>query len=108
MDDNRDDRRGGFLRLERGRQAFRCEHRQRGALGDALQDHGQISSSPSGGDRRSGRVEAQLNYLLGLIRHTPDIPLLEIQERLIQNCGEHFSVSVLWRFFDRHRVTFKK
>ena len=45
---NRDDRRGGFLRLERGRQAFRCEHRQRGALGDALQDHGQISSSPSG------------------------------------------------------------
>jgi hypothetical protein len=73
-----------------------------------LQDHGQISSSPSGGDRRSGRVEAQLDYLLGLIHRTPDIPLLEIQERLIQNCGEHFSVSVLWRFFDRHRVTFKK
>jgi transposase len=34
----------------------------------------QISSSPSGGDRRSGRVEAQLEYLLGLIRRTPDIP----------------------------------
>ena len=85
MDDNRDDRRGGFLRLERGRQAFRCEHRQRGVLGDALQDRGQISSSPSGGDRRSGRVDAQLDYLLGLIRRTPEIPLLEIQERLIQN-----------------------
>jgi transposase len=69
---------------------------------------GQISPSPSGGDRRSGRIEAQRDYLLGLIRRTPDITLLEIQERLIQNCGERFSVSVLWRFFDRHGVTLKK
>src|SRR5271157_2105553 len=66
---------------------------------------GQVSPSPSGGDRRSGRVEAQRDYLLGLIRRTPDLTLLEIQERLIQNCGERFSVSVLWRFFDRHGVT---
>ncbi len=68
---------------------------------------GQISPSPSGGDRRSGRIEAQRDYLLGLIGRTPDITLLEIQERLMQNCGERFSVSVLWRFFDRHGVTFK-
>src|SRR5271165_3772650 len=34
---------------------------------------GQISPSPSGGDRRSGRIEAQRGYLLGLIRRTPDI-----------------------------------
>ena len=39
---------------------------------------------------------------LRLIRRTPDMTLLEIPERLVQNCGEHFSVSVLWRFFDRH------
>jgi transposase len=45
---------------------------------------------------------------MGLIRRTPDITLLEIQERLIKNCGEHFSSSVLWRFFDCHGVTFKK
>ena len=69
---------------------------------------GQISPSPSGGDRRSGRIEAQSDYLLGLIRRTPDLTLLEIQERLVQNCGERFSVSVLWRFFDRHGVTLKK
>ena len=68
---------------------------------------GQISPSPSGGDRRSGRIEAQRDYLLGLIGRTPDITLLEIQERLMQNCGERFSVSVLWRFFDHHGVTFK-
>ena len=69
---------------------------------------GNFSPSPSGGDRRSGRIEAQQDCLLGLIRRTPDITLLEIQERLVQNCGERFSVSVLWRFFDRHGITFKK
>ena len=30
----------GGLSPNAGRQAFRCEHRKRGALGDALQDHG--------------------------------------------------------------------
>jgi transposase-like protein len=34
---------------------------------------GKISPAPSGGDRRSGRVEAQREYLLGLIRRTPDV-----------------------------------
>jgi transposase len=63
---------------------------------------GRISPSSSGCDRRSGRIEAQRDYLPGLIRRTPDITLLEIQERLIQNCGERFSVFVLWRFFDRY------
>jgi transposase len=68
---------------------------------------GEISPEPSGGDRRSGRIEAQRDYLLGLIRRSPDITLREIQERLVKNCGERFSVSVLWRFFDRHDITFK-
>ena len=69
---------------------------------------GDVSPKASGGDRRSGRIEAHHDYLMGLIRRRPDITLLEIQERLINNCGERFSSSVLWRFFDRHGVTFKK
>ena len=69
---------------------------------------GEISPKPSGGDRRSGRIEAHHDYLMGLIRRTPDITMLEIQERLIKNCGGRFSVSVLWRFFDRHEITVKK
>ena len=68
---------------------------------------GEISPAATGGDRRSGRIEAHRNYLLGLVRRRPDITLLEIQERLIGNCGERFSSSVLWRFFDRHELTFK-
>ena len=69
---------------------------------------GEISPAPTGGDRRSGRIEAHRDYLLDLIRRRPDMTLLEIQERLIANCGERFSSSVLWRFFDRHEITFKK
>src|SRR5246127_3746783 len=69
---------------------------------------GEISPSPTGGDRRSGRIEAHRDYLLGLIRRRPALTLLEMQERLIANCGERFSSSVLWRFFDRHEITFKK
>ena len=73
-----------------------------------FQTTGEISPAPSGGDRRSGRIEAHHDYLLGLIRRSPDLTLLEIKERLIANCGERFAVSVLWRFFDRHEITFKK
>jgi transposase len=69
---------------------------------------GNVSPRPCGGDRRSGRIEAHHDYLMGLIGRTPDITLLEIQERLLRNCGERFSSSVLWRFFDRHGVTLKK
>ena len=73
-----------------------------------LETTGDVSPKACGGDRRSGRIEAHHDYLMGLIRRRPDITLLEIQERLINNCGERFSSSVLWRFFDRHGVTFKK
>jgi transposase len=69
---------------------------------------GHVAPKPLGGDRRSVRIEAHCDYLLGLIRRSPDITLLEIQERLIKNSGERFSSSVLWRFFDRHGITFKK
>jgi transposase len=69
---------------------------------------GEVSPSAMGGDRRSGRIEAHRDYLLGLNRRQPDLTLLEIQERLVANCGERFSSSVIWRFFDRHAITFKK
>ncbi|BBU62185.1 hypothetical protein MSC49_21200 [Methylosinus sp. C49] len=69
---------------------------------------GEISPSPSGGDLRSKRIEAHRDYLLGLVRRTPDITLLEIEHRLLDAFGERFSSSVLWRFFDRHDISFKK
>ena len=53
---------------------------------------GQISPSPSGGDRRSGRIEAQRAYLLGLIRRTPDItldPARPDENCLVDFCARH-------------------
>ncbi len=45
----------------------------------------------------------------GLIRRRPDITLLrDRRSSLIANSGERFAGSVLWRFFDRHQITFKK
>jgi transposase len=69
---------------------------------------GETSPTPMGGDHRSERIEAHHDYLLGLIGRQPDITLLEIRERLIANCGQRFSTSVLWRFFHRHKISFKK
>ena len=45
---------------------------------------GEISPAPSGGDRRSGRIEAHHDYLLGLVRRSPDLTLLEIQDRMVR------------------------
>jgi transposase len=56
-----------------------------------FQATGEISPVPTGGDRRSNRIEAHRDYLLGLNRRQPDITLLEIQDRLIANSGERFS-----------------
>ena len=54
---------------------------------------GQISPSPSGGDRRSGRIEAQRYYLLGLIRREEPASLSFAGDaRLIvrESCGAKF------------------
>ena len=67
---------------------------------------GEISPARTGGD--GAPTASRRDYLLGLIRRAPDMTLLEIQERLVANCGERFSSSVLWRFFDRCNITFKK
>ena len=73
-----------------------------------FQTRGEMAPAPMGGDRRSQRIEAHHDYLRGLTRRQPDLTLQEIRERLIANCGERFSTSVIWRFFARHGITFKK
>ncbi|HXZ16327.1 MAG TPA: hypothetical protein VEH77_10215, partial [Roseiarcus sp.] len=56
------------------------------------QTTGEISPAPSSGDRRSGRIEVHHDYLLGLIRRSPDLTLLEIQERLIADWASSISI----------------
>ena len=68
---------------------------------------GSIDPLKSGGDRRSGAVEAQLDWLLQTIEATPDLTLREIRDRLSQR-GTSASTSAIARFFQRHRISCKK
>ena len=74
----------------------------------ALRKRGSCAPLPMGGDQRSRRVEAHADYLLGLNRREPDLTLLEICIRLERVRSEKVSRSMIWRFFDRHDITFKK
>jgi transposase len=74
----------------------------------ALHERGSYAPLPMGGDTRSRRVEAHADYLLRLHRREPDLTLNEICDRLERARGERVSSSMIWRFFDRHDITFKK
>jgi transposase len=69
---------------------------------------GNCAARPQGGDRRSARIEAHSAQLLALVKARPDITLGEIANHLLETHGERFVPSVLWRFFDRRAITFKK
>jgi transposase len=69
---------------------------------------GHCDAKRQGGDRRSGRIEAHADEILAMVGETPDITLSEIAERLLEGHGERFVPSVIWRFLDRRRITFKK
>ena len=69
---------------------------------------GRTAPKPRGGDRRSGRIEAEAKFLLAKIEQTPDLTLAELQAALHEDRGMTVALSTLWRFFDRRGVTFKK
>ncbi len=57
--------------------------------------------------RRSGRIEAQADLLLGGVEEAPDITLAELRERLIAERGETFAISTIHGFFRRRGITYK-
>jgi transposase len=68
---------------------------------------GDLSPKPQGGDRRSAAIEAQAETILSLLAATPDITLMELQTGLAEK-GHRFSISTIWRFFARRKITLKK
>ena len=68
---------------------------------------GDLAAKPMGGDRRSAAIEAQAGTILSLMAATPDSTLAELQAALAEK-GHRFSVSAIWRFFARRRITLKK
>lgn len=69
---------------------------------------GACEARMQGGDRRSARIEGHSAEILSLVEATPDMTLAEIAAHLFKAHSERFAPSVLWRFFDRRDITFKK
>lgn len=69
---------------------------------------GRTAPNPRGGDRRSGRIEAQADFLMAAIADAPDVTLAELRDRLIEERGETFAISTIHDFFRRHGVSYKK
>jgi len=47
-------------------------------------------------------------WLLELVRQEPDLTLEEIQGRFLDAHQRKAGISSIWRFFDRHGISFKK
>ena len=74
----------------------------------ALNTTGTVEAKPQGGDTRSHRIEAFGTVILGAIAAQKDISLVELAELLRAEHGASFAASTVWRFLDRHGMTFKK
>lgn len=68
---------------------------------------GSLRPDPQGGDHRSQRLEAHAAWLIAQVSATPDITLEELGEGLKRR-GLKTVPSTIWRFLDRHKLTFKK
>lgn len=72
-----------------------------------LRTSGSIAPKKQGGDRKSGRIEAEAAYILGEVAQKPDVTLAELQAKLKER-GMSVGTGTLWRFFHRRRITLKK
>lgn len=69
---------------------------------------GSLEPKSQGGDRRSHGIEVYRDWLFEQISTTPDLTLEEIRVRLLETKGFVSSISAVWRFFNRHGISFKK
>jgi transposase len=69
---------------------------------------GSCAPQKLGGDRRSGRIEAEAAFILGEVAAMPDITLAELAERLRRDRELSVGIATIWRFFQRRGITLKK
>lgn len=68
---------------------------------------GTIAPKPRGGDTRSHHIDAFANVILAAIEAQKDASLIELAELLRTAYGVSFAPSTVWRFLDRHAMTFR-
>jgi transposase len=65
------------------------------------------SPAPATAARRSP-LERHKQWLLDLIAREPDLTLEEIRARLRSQKMQKAGIGSIWRFYDRHGITFRK
>ena len=68
---------------------------------------GSVRPARMGAPKRS-KLDPHADWLLGLVREKPDITLEEVRVRLLRDRGVSASIGLVWHFFDRHDISFKK
>ena len=68
---------------------------------------GSVAPDKQGGDYRSHRIEAHGDWIMDTVAARPDITLMEMRGELGER-GLGVSASTVWRFLDRHAMSFKK
>ena len=68
---------------------------------------GSVEAKPGTGHSRSP-LEKHKQWLLALVAAEPDLTLEEIRARLRSVKKRKAGIGSIWRFYDRHRITFKK
>ena len=66
---------------------------------------GSVEAKPGTGHSRSP-LEAYAQWLLDLVAKEPDLTLEEIRDRLRREKKLAVATSSVWRFYDRHKITF--
>src|SRR5215469_9213567 len=102
------------IRVVEGGGAARAAARQF-AIGDSTairwakrwRETGSYEAKSNKGQSRSPLKKYEL-WLLELVRREPDLTLEEIQCRLLDERQQKAGLGSVWRFFDRHGISFKK
>src|SRR5262249_42327637 len=68
---------------------------------------GSVEDKPCTGHSRSP-LKVHEDWLLDLVAKEPDLTLEEIRKRLRREKKLGVAVSSVWRFYERHEITFKK
>lgn len=68
---------------------------------------GRVEAKPGTGHCRSP-LEQHKQWLVDLVAVEPDLTLEEIRARLLREKKLSAGIGSVWRFYDRHGITFKK
>jgi len=74
--------------------------------GHQLRTTGRLEARPMGGDHRS-KLTRERDWLLARVRERNDLTLEQFRAELAER-GVHVSASVIWYFFAKEKISFKK